>query len=171
MACDIEMPVRRSTNAAAWAKGMSSGPAGVIQRREKECLVLYDRSADRTRVLLSASGTSPGLSKLGSLVRHITVPTQGKNSLSKTILPASRPVGKSPSASPRKLFVPDFVTMFSAGPAVQPNSAENEFVRTVISCIGRSGRSRSRLPAPAFIVARTIEERVVSRRPPTPVTT
>jgi hypothetical protein len=31
------------------------------------------------------------------------------------------------------MFVPDLVTMFSAGPAVQPYSAENAFESTVIS--------------------------------------
>ena len=30
--------------------------------------------------------------------------------------------------SPCRAFVPDLVTMFNAGPAVQPNSAENAFV-------------------------------------------
>ena len=33
----------------------------------------------------------------------------------------------------RTLFVPALVTMFSAGPAVQPNSAENAFVSTATS--------------------------------------
>ena len=37
------------------------------------------------------------------------------------------------NASPCSSFVPDFVTMFSAGPAVQPNSDENAFDSAVIS--------------------------------------
>src|ERR1035438_5063869 len=43
------------------------------------------------------------------------------------------------SASPCKSFVPDLVTMFTAGPEVQPNSAENAFVSTVISWIAPIG--------------------------------
>src|SRR3954462_3917334 len=37
------------------------------------------------------------------------------------------------SPSPCSRLVPDFVTMFKAGPAVQPNSEENAFESTVIS--------------------------------------
>lgn|GEM_PF-6704527 len=37
------------------------------------------------------------------------------------------------SASPCRSFVPDFVTIFRAGPAVQPYSDEKALERTVIS--------------------------------------
>ncbi len=37
------------------------------------------------------------------------------------------------SPSPLKLFVPDLVMMFRAGPEVQPYSAENAFERTLTS--------------------------------------
>ena len=43
------------------------------------------------------------------------------------------------SASPRNVLVPDLVTMLSAGPAVQPYSAENAFDRTVVSCTAPTG--------------------------------
>jgi hypothetical protein len=38
-----------------------------------------------------------------------------------------------------KRFVPDLVTMFSAGPEVQPNSEENAFESTVDFLIAPSG--------------------------------
>ena len=43
------------------------------------------------------------------------------------------------SPSPCRSLVPDLVTMFNAGPAVQPNSEENAFESTVISWIAPSG--------------------------------
>src|SRR3954471_10883703 len=42
-------------------------------------------------------------------------------------------------SSPCMLFVPDFVTMFSAGPAVHPYSAEKAFDSTVTSWIAPIG--------------------------------
>src|SRR6185436_7480956 len=41
--------------------------------------------------------------------------------------------------SPRTSLVPDLVTMLRAGPAVQPNSAENAFDSTEISWIAPIG--------------------------------
>src|SRR5262245_10293395 len=41
--------------------------------------------------------------------------------------------------SPCRLFVPDFVTMFNAGPEVHPNSDENALESTVISWIAPNG--------------------------------
>ncbi len=43
------------------------------------------------------------------------------------------------SPSPCRPFVPDLVTMFNAGPEVQPNSEENAFESTVISWMAPSG--------------------------------
>ena len=75
------------------------------------------------------------------------------------------------SPSPCRVFVPDLVTMFSAGPAVQPNSEENAFESTVISWMAPSGMvaiivwrpHASSLFAPSSVV-------VVVRREPAPVT-
>jgi hypothetical protein len=41
--------------------------------------------------------------------------------------------------SPWSAFVPAFVTMFNAGPDVQPNSDENAFESTAISCTAPTG--------------------------------
>ena len=62
------------------------------------------------------------------------------------------------SPSPRSAFVPDLVTMFSAGPAVQPNSAENAFDSTddFLDRADRHG-GQHRLAAPALVVARAVE--------------
>src|SRR5262245_12987668 len=46
------------------------------------------------------------------------------------------------SPSPCRTFVPDFVTMFSAGPEVQPNSEEKAFESTLISWMAPSGTDR-----------------------------
>ena len=67
--------------------------------------------------------------------------------------------------------MPDLVTMFSAGPAVQPNSAENAFESTVISWTAPIGTvaiivwrpQASSLFAPSSM-------NVVVRRLPAPVT-
>src|SRR5215212_829704 len=75
------------------------------------------------------------------------------------------------SASPRIVFVPDLVTTFTAGPAVQPYSAEKAFESTVTSCTAPSGTvaimvwrpHASSLFAPSSV-------NVVVRREPAPVT-
>src|SRR5215475_8247700 len=74
--------------------------------------------------------------------------------------------------SPWKALVPDLVTMFNAGPEVQPNSEEKALVRTVISSTAPMGRvdmaiwrpHASSLLAPSSVV-------VVVRREPAPVAT
>src|SRR5678816_3818369 len=73
--------------------------------------------------------------------------------------------------SPWKSFVPDLVTMFSAGPEVQPNSDENAFDRTFISWIAPSGTVAIAVcrPQPSSLLAPS-RVTVVCRRPPTPVT-
>src|SRR5262249_25872208 len=74
------------------------------------------------------------------------------------------------SASPCQLLVPDLVTMFSAGPAVQPNSEENAFVSTVISCTAPSGTVAIIVcrPQPSSLFAPS-SVTVVVRREPAPV--
>src|SRR6266850_7700534 len=53
---------------------------------------------------------------------------------------ACQPPGRTMnSPSPCRSFVPDLVTMFNAGPAVQPNSEENAFESTVIFLTGPGG--------------------------------
>ena len=75
------------------------------------------------------------------------------------------------SPSPCSSFVPDLVTMFSAGPAVQPNSAENAFESTVISCTAPSGTVAIIVwrPQPSSLFAPS-SVKVVVRRLPAPVT-
>ena len=52
-------------------------------------------------------------------------------------------------------LVPDLVTMLNAGPAVQPNSAENAFVSTAASCTAPSGTVVSIVwrPQPSSLLA------------------
>src|SRR5258707_10102188 len=72
--------------------------------------------------------------------------------------------------SPCRVFVPDLVTIFSAGPEVQPNSEENAFVRIVISWtapIGTVAIATWR-PHPSSLLAPS-STNVVARREPTPV--
>jgi hypothetical protein len=72
--------------------------------------------------------------------------------------------------SPWKSFVPDLVTMFSAGPEVQPNSEEKAFVRMLISCTAPSGTVAMAVwrPQPSSLFAPS-SVNVVARREPTPV--
>src|SRR3954471_9445610 len=73
--------------------------------------------------------------------------------------------------SPRRSFVPDLVTMFSAGPAVQPNSAEKAFESTEISWMEPPGTVASIVcrPQPSSLLAPPSMNVVVRRLPP-PVT-
>src|SRR6185295_7515941 len=66
--------------------------------------------------------------------------------------PPGRPIA---STSPRSALVPDLVTMFSAGPDVQPNSAENAFDSTDISWIAPIGTVASIVwrPQPSSLLA------------------
>src|SRR4029078_6094886 len=69
--------------------------------------------------------------------------------------------------SPRMLLVPDLVTMLNAGPAVQPNSAENALVRTAASCTAPSGTVVSMVwrPQPSSLLAPSSMYVVVLRLP------
>src|SRR4051812_13821278 len=87
-------------------------------------------------------------------------------------LSACMPPGRTKnSPSPCTVFVPDLVTMLSAGPAVQPNSEEKALESTVTSCTAPTGRvaiivcrpQASSLLAPSSVT-------VVVRREPAPVT-
>ncbi len=66
--------------------------------------------------------------------------------------------------------MPDLVTMFIAGPAVQPNSAENALVSTAASCTAPSGTVVSIVwrPQPSSLLAPS-SMYVVVRRLPEPV--
>src|SRR4029453_18516268 len=87
----------------------------------------------------SASGMSTGL-----MARKVDGVTQvdtddGQKPLVENVFACQSPGRLIKSPSPWRSFVPDLVTMFKAGPAVQPNSAENAFESTAISCIAPSG--------------------------------
>ncbi len=75
------------------------------------------------------------------------------------------------SPSPCTRFVPAFVTMFSAGPDVQPNSAEKAFDSVVISWMAPMGTVAIIVcrPQPSSLLAPS-SVTVVWRRPPAPVT-
>ena len=64
--------------------------------------------------------------------------------------------------------MPDLVTMFIAGPAVQPNSAENALDRTEISWIAPIGTVASIVwrPQPSSLLAPSSMNVVVRRLPP-----
>ena len=66
--------------------------------------------------------------------------------------------------------MPDLVTMFSAGPAVQPNSAEKAFVITATSCTAPTGTVAIIVwrPQPSSLLAPS-SMNVVVRRLPEPV--
>src|ERR1043165_820967 len=88
---------------------------------------------------LSSSGMSTGLIAC-SVAGVMQLDTDGgQKPLVEKLFACHAPGRSIKMASPRSSFVPDFVTMFSAGPAVQPNSEENAFERTFISCIAPSG--------------------------------
>ena len=74
------------------------------------------------------------------------------------------------SASPRRALVPDLVTMFIAGPAVQPYSAENALDSTDTSCTAPTGTVASMVwrPQPSSLLAPS-SMNVVVRRLPDPV--
>src|SRR6185295_18930177 len=74
------------------------------------------------------------------------------------------------SPSPWKLLVPDLVTMFNAGPDVQPYSEENAFESTAISWIAPIGTVAIAVwrPHPSSLFAPS-SVNVVARREPTPV--
>src|SRR5262249_43413499 len=61
------------------------------------------------------------------------------------------------SPSPCRLLVPDFVTMFNAGPEVHPYSEENAFESTVISWMAPIGTVAIAVwrPQPSSLLARS----------------
>src|ERR1051326_8938358 len=87
----------------------------------------------------NASGISTGLIAL-SVVGVAQLSTDGgQKFLVENVSACQSPGRTRNSPSPCRRFVPDLVTMFNAGPAVQPNSEENAFVRMVISWMAPSG--------------------------------
>ena len=120
---------------------------------------------------LRASGTSTGL--IAVSVEGVTqLETDGgQNPLVEKVFACMSPGRPRYSASPCSPLVPLLVTMFNAGPAVQPNSEENAFDSTVISWTAPRGTvaiivwrpHASSLFAPSSVT-------VVVRREPAPVT-
>ena len=107
---------------------------------------------------LSASGMSTGL-MTWSVVGVTQLATDGGQKLFVEKLSACMPPGRTRnSPSPCIVLVPDLVTMFRAGPAVQPNSEENAFESTLISWMAPIGTRGNRgLPAPRFVVVGTVD--------------
>src|SRR5205085_5295616 len=119
----------------------------------------------------SASGISTGLIAV-SVVGLTQLGTDGgQKPLVGNVSACQSPGRIRNSPSPWKPFVPDLVTMFNAGPEVQPNSEENAFVSMLISWIAPRGTvaimvwrpHTSSLFAPSSVT-------VVVRREPAPVT-
>src|SRR5262245_30744457 len=87
----------------------------------------------------SASGISTGLIA-ASVVGVTQLGTDGGQKFLVENLSACQPPGRiMNNPSPCRLFVPDLVTMFNAGPEVQPNSDENALESTAISWMAPSG--------------------------------
>src|SRR5215468_6919117 len=87
----------------------------------------------------NASGMSTGLIALsvGGVMQVSTL--EGQKFLVDKVSACQSPGRNMKSPSPCRVFVPDLVTMFNAGPAVQPNSAEKAFERMVNSWMAPSG--------------------------------
>src|SRR6266404_2503305 len=119
---------------------------------------------------LSASGMSTGLIAL-SVVGNKQLSTDGGQKLVFENEFACQSPGRTMnSPSPCSTFVPDLVTMFNAGPAVQPNSAENAFVRIANSWTAPIGTVAIAVwrPHPSSLFAPS-SVKVVVRREPAPV--
>src|SRR6266851_1762800 len=87
----------------------------------------------------SSSGTSAGLMAV-NVAGVMQLVTDGAQKPSVPNVFACHAPGRvMNSPSPRTSLVPDLVTMFSAGPAVQPNSAENAFDSTETSWMAPTG--------------------------------
>src|SRR5258705_8460044 len=88
---------------------------------------------------LSASGISTGL--IAVSVEGVTqLETEGaQKPFVEKVFACISPGRFMYRASPCRALVPPLVTMFSAGPAVQPNSEEKAFESTVISWTAPSG--------------------------------
>src|SRR5262249_60729177 len=88
----------------------------------------------------SASGMSTGLIAL-SVAGVTQLGTDGgQKPLVENVSACQSPGRIINSPSPWELFVPDLVTMFNAGPEVQPNSGENAVGSTFISWRAPSGQ-------------------------------
>src|SRR5882724_11602916 len=117
-----------------------------------------------------ASGTSTGL-MAASVVGVTQLETDGGQKFLVENVFACQPPGRTrPSPSPWISFVPDLVTMFSAGPEVHPNSEDNALVRTDNSWIAPIGIVAIAVcrPQPSSLLAPS-SVNVVARREPTPV--
>ena len=87
----------------------------------------------------SESGTSAGLTAV-SVAGVTQVGTDGaQKPVVANVLACQLPGRAMYSPSPCRSLVPDLVTMLSAGPAVQPNSAENALESTAISWMAPTG--------------------------------
>src|ERR671939_642213 len=88
----------------------------------------------------NASGMSTGL-----MARSVAGVTQvstegGQKPFVENVFACQLPPGRTRvKPSPWNSFVPDLVTMLSAGPDVQPNSDEKALVRRLISCTAPMG--------------------------------
>src|SRR5262249_7126096 len=119
----------------------------------------------------SASGMSTGLIA-ASVVGVTQLGTDGGQKLVVENFFACQSPGRIiNSPSPCRLFVPDLVTMFNAGPAVHPYSEENAFESAVTSCMAPIGTVAIAVwrPQPSSLLPPS-SRTVVWRRPPTPVT-
>src|SRR5437868_12558150 len=87
----------------------------------------------------SASGTSAALMavSVGGVTHDAT--DSGQNPSMPNVLACQPPGRPMYNPSPCGVLVPDLVTMLTAGPAVNPNSAEKAFESVVISCTAPSG--------------------------------
>src|ERR1041384_6690990 len=115
----------------------------------------------------SASGMSTGLIALSvGGVRQVGT-DGGQKFVVEKVSACQSPGRIRKSPSPCRTFVPDLVTMFKAGPAVQPNSEENAFVRMLISCIAPSGTVAIAVwrPHPSSLFAPSSVKVVVRREP------
>src|SRR5207249_2316864 len=93
---------------------------------KKKVLSLTSGAPNVAENWFSSSGTSAGLTAVSVVGVMQQLATDGAQKPSVPNVFACQPPGRvMNSPSPRTSFVPDLVTMFSAGPAVQPNSAEN----------------------------------------------
>src|SRR5215510_10836001 len=119
---------------------------------------------------LSASGMSTGLIAV-SVVGVTQLGTDGgQKPLVENFSACQSPGRTKNNPSPCRLFVPDLVTMFNAGPEVHPNSEEKAFVSTFISWMAPSGTVATAVwrPHPSSLFAPS-SVNVVARRDPTPV--
>src|SRR3984893_11559472 len=118
----------------------------------------------------SASGMSTGLIAWSVLGVTQLGTEGGQKPLVENVFACQSPGRLINSASPCRLFVPDLVTMFRAGPEVHPNSEEKAFESTVISWMAPSGTVAIAVwrPHPSSLLAPS-SVNVVARREPTPV--